>query len=796
MDTTGFLSLVLHYRADAIAFEVALLAGTAALQFWLVRRRGTGGLSGLTLALVPILALTAELEANHAARQHRTRLREMLQGFAPTYGIQLEELGHWQLPLSAPPDDPLYLRLIDAEKRWLAANKSVMDVYTLRRDGHGRIVLTVDSETDYDRDGVFDGPREARTPLGQPYDGMNTEVALALAGKRSFVDQPYTDEWGTWVSALEPMRAPDGHVEAVAGVDYPAASWVTEIAEHRATTLGLMAFLASVLLGHGGSTAVVRAELERRSKAEEDLRQSEIRFRTLSTHAPVGIFQTDSRGVCTFVNHRWRELTGVSSSRALGHDWTRALHPDDRARVTAAWGRFMRGEARFREEYRFRHHGGDDRWVVGSAVPISGADGPLLGHLGILWDVTDQKAAEQELLQARDAALTSARLKSEFLANMSHEIRTPMNGVLGMLALLLESQLTPEQQESAGLAYRSAETLLALLNDILDFSKIEAGKLVMETAPFDLEQLVHDLAATFQATAVARRLELRATIDAAAPRNVVGDAVRIRQILTNLVGNALKFTPKGHVSVSVRFVGRRGPRALLSLVVEDTGIGIPSSRIDQIFAQFVQVDSSTTRRFGGTGLGLAISRQLAELMGGTLTVKSGVGAGSRFELLVALAVGESGSVAQTPPVQAIVPAKEAAPHPQAGLRVLVAEDNRVNQTVVSKMLAKLGCSVDLVENGAEAVARARVDRYDLILMDCQMPGMDGFEATGEIRRHDGTARHTPIVALTANAFASDRDECLAAGMDDYLSKPINRHELARVVAECRDGASPEHSSAA
>ena len=785
MSATQLWLTILVYRLDIVAATVPGVLVTLALHLWLVRRRGTAGLSRQTWIALAALGIAGVVGAEAWGRAERRQLRGMVEGFAPTYALQLEQLGHAALPDDVSPDDPRYLALIEAEKAWLAVNPAVMDVYTFRLDAHQRPVLFVDSETDYDRNGAFEGDRESRTVPGAVYDKMESDIHMAFLGRALFVDHPYVDAWGTWVSALVPMRDPaSGRIEAVLGVDYPASSWVSAILSSRGAALAIMAFLCSLVTGRGVSRALITVELARRAKAEDEVRRSEQRFRTLSQHAPVGIFQTDAEGRCTYVNDRWCEITGRSFEFARGDRWQQSIHPEDRAGVVEHWRGLVAGGARKALRFRFERPTGEARWVFGAATLLQDGNDQPAGFLGTVWDVTDQRSVENELLRVRDEALNSARLKSEFLANMSHEIRTPMNGVLGMLDLLLDSELTPEQRESAELAHRSGTSLLALLNDILDFSKIEAGKLLIETVPFDLLRLVNDLLEAFTPAAASKGLALEVFYDSRMPSAVVGDAVRIRQILTNLIGNALKFTQQGHVRISMRAGERDATRVPVAMEVEDTGIGIAADRIGHVFGKFTQGDSSTTRKFGGTGLGLAISQQLAELMGGTITARSEVGVGSCFTLSIPLQVGTA-TVRSERPVAA--GQLQAAPVPEPigdslerlGLEVLVAEDNSVNQRVAARMLTKLGCKVDVVGDGREAVQRSAAKRYDVILMDCQMPEMDGFEATVAIRDREAAegGRHTPIVALTAHAFASDRERCLDCGMDDYLTKPLRREEL-------------------
>jgi len=393
------------------------------------------------------------------------------------------------------------------------------------------------------------------------------------------------------------------------------------------------------------------------------------------------------------------------------------------------------------------------------------------------------KIATDKTQKMAEAALIASKTKSEFLANMSHEIRTPMNGVLGMINLLIETPLTAEQREYAGTIKTSADALLSVINDILDFSKIEAGKLAIEKVDFDLKATVADSIALLAPKAHAKQIALTFPSLENLNGQLTGDPSRLRQILLNLIGNAIKFTETGEVALEISRTRETETSVELNFSVRDTGIGISEEAKNNLFQSFTQADASTTRRFGGTGLGLAISRKLVELMGGSIGVNSVVGQGSTFWFTLPLTRQNASSISVTkvvPPVKAA----SSPSTPPSQTRVILAEDNQVNQLVGVKQLKKLGyTNICAVANGLEAVVAWQHDPNSIILMDCQMPEMDGYEATQKIRgleAIDGLPR-TLIIAMTANAMQGDREQCLAAGMDDYISKPVEVDQLKEAL---------------
>jgi PAS domain S-box-containing protein len=675
-------------------------------------------------------------------------------------------------------------------------------------------------------------------------------------------------------------------------------------------------------------------DISARRKAEDAMHESELRYRRMFDEAPVAYHEIDAQGIVRRVNRAECELLGFKREELIGRAAWEVVAPAQRDLSRLRVAAKLTGTeplAPFERSYT-RRDGTELRLEVHENV-IWDERGQATGIRTALFDITQKKLAEERLQafsaelqlknQALDQALAAAReaaqLKAQFLANMSHEIRTPMNGVIGMTGLLLDTNLSPEQREYAETIRRSGESLLTVVNDILDFSKIEAGKLRIEAFPFDLQLVVEEVNEMLAQKAEEHGIDLVTRYPESVPRRVIGDAGRIRQVLTNLVANAVKFTQNGTVVITASYSQQEDDRVLMRLTVEDTGVGIPADKIGSLFEKFTQVDGSSTRKYGGTGLGLAISKELAELMGGTIGVESQLGEGSRFWFTIPLRVDFLAKPAVAPldlrgvrvlivddnevnrrvlyeqvsnwgmPYSALESAEQVvttmraavasgqpyefvlldyqmpgmdgiaaaaaikaeqvlsgatlimltsvghmaeirnmegagidaclvkpirqsqllntlstcrakragAKTPAAGypldtkrfegifadtpIRVLLVEDNIVNQKVALRMLERLGLRADVAANGLEAVQMFELVAYDVILMDCQMPEMDGYAATAEIRRRGEKGKQLPIVAMTAEAMAGAREECLAAGMNDYIAKPVKLEDLSHIL---------------
>jgi len=642
--------------------------------------------------------------------------------------------------------------------------------------------------------------------------------------------------------------------------------------------------------------------------------QPDLRYRSLVEKLPAVTFMAnlDERKQELYVSPQIEALLGFTQEEWMDNPllWFEQLHPDDRDKWVNEFAQTCATGAHFRAEYRLVTRDGRIVWVQGECQVIRDETGRPLFLQGIAFDITHLKRAAQ-IEEDKLSAEAASRAKSEFLARMSHEIRTPLNGVVGMIDLLRSTELTDSQQRYARLARESADNLMQVINDILDFSKIEAGKVDIEAIPFDFHKLVEDLNELLAPMAGKKSLTLASFIRPEVPRHVIGDPSRLRQVLTNLVNNALKFTAQGSVSIRASMENDGAGNPLVRVKVQDTGIGIPADRLDRLFKSFSQVDSSTTRQYGGTGLGLAISKQLVELMGGQIGIESVVGQGTTFWFTVKLpAVSDRAATGpaealravkllavENDPIQRailteqldgmmspqsiVVSAEEAlqtlqyanrdgkpftiallpcnsplprmiladpalkslrlmalvgaesnfdpdevnkvgfatqldapvtqsrlldavasvvidstqAPQPVAspadaglesiqGMHLLVAEDNEMNQFVTQETLRRAGCTCEIVADGALAVEAAFRGQYDIILMDCQMPVLDGLQAAARIREREATTpggRRIPIIALTAEALQGDREKCLAAGMDGYVTKPIDAPDLFAAI---------------
>jgi len=535
-------------------------------------------------------------------------------------------------------------------------------------------------------------------------------------------------------------------------------------------------------------------DMSERKKAEEALRESEAKLSLFMRYSPYLVYIKDEDTRAVVLSHHFEKILGKPLSQLLGKTCEELWSPEFAAEMRADDEKVMKEGRTIEREETF-----EGRYYFSVKFPISIPDRPtILG--GYTTDITERKRAEealqqtnQDLIIAIDQARKANAAKSEFLANMSHEIRTPLNGVIGMIGLLLDMDLNAEQHEYAQIAQISGEILLSLINDILDFSKIEACKLELETLDFDLRSTLEDTTDLLTIGAREKGLELVCLVEPEVPSLLRGDPGRLRQILVNLGTNAVKFTWKGKIVIRASLESEDERNVTIRLSVSDTGIGIPANRQDSLFSPFTQVDGSTTRKYGGTGLGLAISKQLAELMGGKIGLESKEGKGSTFWFTAEFEKPSAGpesaeerfaKIEGKGAIECSVAKPAISENDKRKIRILVAEDNPVNQKVAQAMLRKMGFRADVVADGQEAINALQMIPYDLVLMDCQMPEMDGFEATRCIRQEGSKALNPriTIIAMTALAMQGDREKCIQAGMNDFIAKPVQQKELAEIIA--------------
>lgn len=561
----------------------------------------------------------------------------------------------------------------------------------------------------------------------------------------------------------------------------------------------LLAWAVPVLMGLCGLLLAVlfwarrlNKEIDTRRKTEIALRESKERLEAAASAGIVGVWDWD------VVNNRlaWDkvmyQLYGIREEDFAGayEAWASTVHPDDRVQAEEEIQAALRGEHEYEPEFRVLWPDGSTHYIKAASKTLFDPRGQPQRMIGVNYDLTKQKNIEHALARAKIDAEVANQAKSRFLAMMSHEIRTPMNGAIGMAQLLLRPELSDnERLNYARIILNSGQTLLTLLNDILDLSKIEAGRIELENLVVEPDQTIQEIVTLFAEQASAKGLRLDAIWAGAKLTRYRSDPIRLRQMLSNLVGNAIKFTEQGHIRIECREIEQMPNATLLEFSVMDSGIGIPPDKQNRLFKPFSQVDAETTRKFGGTGLGLSIVRNLAILMGGDVGVESEDGKGARLWFRIQAGLVKEGEESRGDERSLMTQPIPMSRQAQASDYVLIAEDNPINRQVIDALLRTQGIRFEIVENGKDALDRVISGATPvMVLMDCQMPMMDGYEATMKIRQWEAAEGKTrlPIVALTASAFHEDREKCLAAGMDGFLTKPLNMNDLIATLAKWMD----------
>lgn len=596
--------------------------------------------------------------------------------------------------------------------------------------------------------------------IGKNYLQLHNELALeSLQAKQIFSD---TLGNGITKSVMTRFRYPNGHIRTV--------RWsIMRINDVIGKLEGY------ILVGFDVSSDHEAVKKEGNAQAYLD---------NILHYLPGFLYWKDTNSVYLGCNWNFAKAAGLPSPEAIvgKTDYNLAWKETEANFFRQGDREVLAGMPKYNVEEPQLQADGKHATVLASKVPLLGAKGETIGVLGIYSDITELKNAEEELRLAKGRAEVANRAKSNFLATMSHELRTPMNAILGMAQILEARHLSPEQEECVTIIRQSSNNLLALINDILDFAKLEAGKLEIISQPFNLRVLLQETIFGMRHLVEDKNIKLIIKDDKDIPAELVGDSRRIQQVVINLLGNAIKFTEHGRIRLMAKCEEKKDRKIRVKIIVEDTGIGIPKRKQQQIFERFTQLESKYSRRFEGSGLGLAISKQLVEAMGGNISVNSKENKGSQFWFVVPFTLSSSEEAVLAPLGSKTVATHENVANIQ-GARILLVEDNRLNQKVAKIMLEELGCVVDIVDNGKLALNLFKKAQYDLVFMDIGLPDMNGLEITRAMRARAGNSKRTPIIAMTAHVLEEDKDNCFEAGADDVLTKPVMQLQLKAILQQ-------------
>ena len=605
-----------------------------------------------------------------------------------------------------------------------------------------------------------------------------------LVGKTNLIGKKFREEWPE-LEAQGIFKILDQVIssgEPFQGIDFPMCLNLKDPSQIRYFNMNFMPIRNLQDITDGAMLLI--AEVTDQIEAKKKIQETQQRFQSLTDFLPNMMWTADKDGYITYANGQCLQYSGMSTQEKFSKAWPKTIHQEDFLKAKASWLHSIRTGETFNLEYRVRRYDGVYRWFLGRAIAIKNVQGTGQFWIGTATDIDDGKRSAAELIAAKNAAENANRTKTSFLANMSHEIRTPLGAVLGFSELLKDSNLSAADRDKyVETIARNGRALTRIIDDILDIAKVEAGRLEVEEIAFSFSGLLNEVVELFKDSTKQKSIQINSKIDDDVPTWIYSDPTRIRQILINIVGNAIKFTDKGCVEIRVRALEESVKNIWFSIDVKDSGRGIAATQRSRLFKPFTQADNSTTRRYGGTGLGLVLSRRLAEALGGTVILSDEPQAEGATFIISFIAARPtqksevSKTVTEAVPLQAIhgQPSK-----PLESLRILLVDDSVDNQFLVKHMLTKMGAVVDVASNGLEAIEIANKKSHDVVLMDIQMPEMDGYQAIEALRN---SGYKTPVIALTAHALVEERSKTQAAGFSAHLTKPIDKSELLSIILD-------------